>query len=301
MDADPLAALDQLRVGSRARQRHRDRIAPRLGGEPPQLGDALGEPGRAVRHPLVAEGDHALQHLGPVAAHEHRRMRLLDRLRPAPDRVEVDVLAVVGGLVLGPDRLHRLDPLAHQREAAVRIGPVVLHLLAVPTRADAEQEAPAGQSVDARDLLRRDDRVALDHEADAGREQQALGGGGRRRERDERVVRVAVLRRQLAAARVGRGAVHRDVRVLGEEQRLEAALLHHPRERPRLDGVVGWEHRDSVAHARLSPRTTGRGGSRRSPVSPRRGPRRAPGRCRSASVPRGSPRRRARPARRRTR
>ena len=97
-------------------------------------------------------------------------MRLLDRLRPAPDRVEVDVLAVVGGLVLGPDRLHRLDALAHQREAAVRIGAVVLHLLAVPTRADAEQEAPARQPVDARDLLRRDDRVALDHEADAGRD-----------------------------------------------------------------------------------------------------------------------------------
>ena len=51
----------------------------------------------------------------------------------------------------------------------------------------------------------------------------------------ERVERVAVLARQLAAAGVGRVAAHRDVRVLGEEERLEPALLRHAPERRGLD------------------------------------------------------------------
>src|SRR5207248_91836 len=69
-----------------------------------------------VGHPLVAEGDDAVEHVLPVAPHEHGRMGLLHGLRPRPDRVEAHALPVVLRLVLGPDGLHRLDPLAHQRE-----------------------------------------------------------------------------------------------------------------------------------------------------------------------------------------
>ena len=54
------------------------------------------------------------------------------------------------------------------------IGPVVGHLLAVPARADAELEAAAGQVVDRRDLLGGDDRVALDHQADAAADAQPV-------------------------------------------------------------------------------------------------------------------------------
>ena len=100
-------------------------------------------------------------------------MRLLHRLRPRPDAIEVDELAVVRGLVLGPDRLHRLDPLAHQREARARVGAVVVHLLEVPAGADAEEEAAAGELVERGDLLGGRDRVALDDQADAGAEHAA--------------------------------------------------------------------------------------------------------------------------------
>src|SRR4051794_18905501 len=105
-------------------------------------------------------------------------MRLLDRLRPAPDPVEVDMLAVVGGLILGPDHLHRLDPLAHDGETPLRVRAVILHLLDVPAGSHAEEEPAAREAIERGDLLRGDDRVALDDEADAGREEYALGGGG---------------------------------------------------------------------------------------------------------------------------
>ena len=60
-------------------------------------------------------------------------------------RIEVDELAVIFGLRLGPDRLHRLDPLAHQLGARGEHRAVVFHLLLVPAHADAEQEAPAAR------------------------------------------------------------------------------------------------------------------------------------------------------------
>ena len=44
------------------------------------------------------------------------------------------------------------------------------------------------------------------------------------------------------------GATCGNVRVLGEEERLEAALLHHAREGHRIDGLVGGEHRDGELH-----------------------------------------------------
>src|SRR4051812_3009606 len=98
---------------------------------------------REVGQPTVAEGQHAIEHRRPVAADEHGRVWTLRGLRPGPDAIEVDVLAVIAGLVFGPDRLHRFDPLGHDRHAPARVGAVVLHLLAVPAGADAELEAPA--------------------------------------------------------------------------------------------------------------------------------------------------------------
>src|SRR5436190_12461033 len=152
-------------------------------------------------------------------------MRLLDRLRPGPDPIEVDMFAVVGGLVLGPDRLHGFDPLAHDGEAPLWVRAVILHLLDVPAGSHAEEEPAAGEAIERGDLLRGDDRVALDDEADAGGEEYALGRGGRRGQRDERVVGVAVLPRELPARGIVGATDCRDVRVLREEQRLEAPLL----------------------------------------------------------------------------
>src|SRR6184192_3727222 len=152
-------------------------------------------------------------------------MRLLHGLREAPDRIEVDELAVILGALVLPDRLHGLDPLAQEPPARLEVRAVVRHLLDVPPGADAENGATVGEGVEARDLFGEHDRIALDDEVDTGGEPELLRRSGRERERDERVVRAIVLAWQIAARGVRRLARGRDVRVLGEEQRLEATLL----------------------------------------------------------------------------
>jgi hypothetical protein len=88
---------------------------------------------------------------------------------------------MVGRLLLGPDRLHRLDPLAHQAHPRARVGAVVAHLLAVPAGPHSELQAAPAEAVDGGDLFGGGDRVALDDEADAAAYPQprgGLGGGG---------------------------------------------------------------------------------------------------------------------------
>jgi len=72
------------------------------------------------------------------------------------------------GFGLGPDLLHRLDPLTHQFEAGLEDGAVVFHLVLVPAAADPEQKAAVGHLIERSDELGGLDRVALLHQADAG-------------------------------------------------------------------------------------------------------------------------------------
>jgi len=78
---------------------------------------------------------------------------------------------------------------------------VVFHLVLVPAAADPEQKPPAGDLVERGDRLRGLYRVALDDEADAGAELQLLCDRRRGAQHHERVHRVVVLLRQIAAAR----------------------------------------------------------------------------------------------------
>ena len=167
---------------------------------------------------------------------------------------KLDVLAVVLGLVLGPDLLHRQHLLAQLAEPRLVLGAVVLHLLAVPAGADPEQEAAARERIEARHLLRQDDGVALDDETDAGAHLEPLGRGRGRHQRHERVEGVPVVLGQRRAAGPGRLAAGRDVRVLGHEQRLEAPVLAGARELVDADGVVGGEHEDAQVHRILPSR-----------------------------------------------
>ena len=102
-----------------------------------------------VREPGVAEGQHAVEHGRPVAADEDRRVRPL-RAAWASDQIrsKATYSPCVARLVLRPDRLHRLDALAQSGHPRARVGAVVGHLLAVPARADAELEPPAGEVVE---------------------------------------------------------------------------------------------------------------------------------------------------------
>src|SRR6516165_7431651 len=133
-----------------------------------------------IRIPAVAVADRAPRRPWKGAAENYRRMRLLHRLRPGHDRVELHKLAVIFRLCLGPDRLHRFDLLAHLLHTRPKDGAVVLDLLLVPAAANAEQKAPARNLVERRDKLGGLDRVALDHQTDAGREFEPLGRTGRR-------------------------------------------------------------------------------------------------------------------------
>ena len=121
-------------------------------------------------------------------------MRLLGGLGPGPDLVEVDVLAVELGLVLCPDLLHRPHLLAETLEARLVVRAVVLHLFGIPPAPDAELEAPARERVEARHLLGGDDRVALDDEADARADPDALGRRRGGHEGHERIESVGILR-----------------------------------------------------------------------------------------------------------
>ena len=180
-------------------------------------------------------------------------MRLLHRLRPEEDRVEVDVLAVVFGLLGGPDLLQRGQLLVDPRASGGGVGAVVAHLLAVPADADAEGEPPVGHHVEAGDLLRGVDDVALRQERDPGAEHQPRRHRGDRGQRDERVQRPVVAPRQLAAFGPRRLPADRDVGVLGDEERVEPALLQGAPEHVGPDAVVGDERGDSEPHRSVIP------------------------------------------------
>ena len=235
-------------VGGRAhdcRRGSRGRLRARA-----QLRDPLEHlAARAVREPHVAEGRTRSSTPRPVAADQHRRVRRLGGLRPRPDALEVHEAPVVARLVLRPDRLHRLDALAQQLHPGARVGAVVAHLLPVPAGADAELQPAAGEVVDARDLLGGDDRVALDDEADAAADPQVRRRGGRRRQRDEQVVGVRVLARQLAAAarRASRG--WRGCACARRSRAPRAVLLDEAGDLAGAGRVVGGEVADAGVHA----------------------------------------------------
>ena len=175
-------------------------------------------------------------------------MRLLDGLRPAPHRAEVDHLAVILGLFLRPDRLDRLHALAQKLPSSLEHRAVVGHLLTVPSAADPEQKPTVGDGVEARSLLGGVDWIALDQQADAGPDLERLRGDSRGRQGHKGIHRVHVHPRQLAARRVRGGAAGGDVRVLGDPEGLEPRLLDGRRQLGHGDRVVGGKDRDTELH-----------------------------------------------------
>src|SRR5437870_12496934 len=158
--------------------------------------------------------ERAPEGFGRVSADDDRRMGRLRGPRPRLDAAKREESTVILRLVLRPDREHRLEvldralPLVSERDAErVELG------LQEPDP-EAEDEAPAGDDVDARELLRQDQWIALRQDDDPGTELQALGVRRDERERDGRIekraFRVEVLseaapRLVADAARHGRG------------------------------------------------------------------------------------------------
>src|SRR5437762_2025506 len=242
-----------VRRGAEHRGRQRLGVTPLLFGHPAQPRELFPDlvAAAGTREPAVAIFDDAAQRVIALAAEDDRRVRLLRRLRPRPHLIEIDHLAVVFRLVLGPQRLHREDPLAHQLEPRVVAGSVIFHLLDIPAAADTEDKAPARQLIEAGDTFGGDGRVALGYEAIGGAEQQLFGRRRREGQRDERIVRMRIALRQFAAARKRALAAGRNVGVLGHKQRFEAALFESARQFDDVDPVIGREIENADLH--LSP------------------------------------------------
>src|SRR5260370_17585596 len=94
------------------------------------------------RNPAVAVVGDTLETFLRARSEQHRRAARLHRLRPAPDRIEVDELAVELSVLLRPDLLHRENPFAQDLPAPLEIGALVLHLFPVPATADPEHPPP---------------------------------------------------------------------------------------------------------------------------------------------------------------
>ena len=153
-------------------------------------------------------------------------MRLGHRLRPRPDRIEVHVAPVVLRLVLGPDRLHRLPPARASARSGCRdqfrgsrissrFQPAPTPNSTRPFEIVSSVATSLAMTIGSRWITSTTPKPSfrpLGHRRDGG-------------QAHERIERVAVLGRKLAAGRVGRLPAHRDVGVLGEEERLESALL----------------------------------------------------------------------------
>src|SRR6266446_3115739 len=130
------------------------------------------------RHPAVAQQDGAPDRAPAVAAYPDGRMRPLQwarQRRVAPgDEVpplDVDALAAPRGLH-GPDRLvvevvALLEGHAEGRELGLQVA-----------RRHAEDEAAAGEDVEARGRLRGEEGVAVRQDVDEGEEPDARGRRG---------------------------------------------------------------------------------------------------------------------------
>jgi len=99
-------------------------------------------------------------------------------------------------------------------------------LLAVPAGADAEQDAAAGEQVEGGDRLGERDRVVLRNEADPGPEPEAVGDGRHGGQGDEGVEQTPEAVVHLRSTWGPRRAMDGQVGVRGEEERVEAVLLH---------------------------------------------------------------------------
>ena len=102
---------------------------------------------------------------------------------------------------------------------------MVFHLIDIPAAANAENEPPTGQPVQAGDGFRQIERIMLRHQADAGAYFKRLGHGGGEAQAHELVIGMIILLRHLAAAWKRRFAADRDMGVFAGEQRFITALF----------------------------------------------------------------------------
>jgi hypothetical protein len=205
-------------LGSGWHRGHNHWQARRGLGQPIQLRLDPTRVARRMGHPAIAVRRCPGQRGVPIAADVDGRMRLLYRLGPGENRVEVNMLAVELGLVLGPDLLERDQLFVRDRSAGPWIRAVVAHFFTAPACAHPEDHPAAGYQVQAGDLLGRVDHIPLDQQGHPSPQQQVTGDRCCRRQRDEWVERTVIHPWQLAARGKRRHLPHWNVAVLVQEE-----------------------------------------------------------------------------------
>ncbi len=155
------------------------------------------------------------------------------------------------GFRLGPDFLHRLDEFTYPLEAGGVDRPVVFHFILVPTATDAEQKATLADLVERCDQLGGLDRIALLHQQDPGAQFDGAGHLAGGCQHHEGIHRVVIRFRQVAAARIGRFARERDMRVFRRPDQFKAAVLQRASKLHGRHRVVGEEHHATEFHVQF--------------------------------------------------
>src|SRR6185436_11644874 len=137
--------------------------------------------------PARSMAERAPEGLGRVSADDDRRMGRLRGPRPRLDAAKREEPTVVLRLVLRPDREHRLEVLDRPLSLVGERDAERVELGLQEPDPEAEDEAPAGDDVDARQLLRQHQWIALRQDDDPGTELHALGVRRDERERDGRI------------------------------------------------------------------------------------------------------------------
>ena len=177
----------------------------------------LGEAGRSgERAPAVAAVGDPLTGPPAVAADPDGRMGSAHRSRVGRDAAGVEVAALEGHVVAGPDRLQHVERLVEQLVALGVVDAERRELSLQVAGADGQREAAAGQHVERGGCLGDHERVAIRQHDDVRDQPQRGGVGGREAEGDERVE--GVVAATVEPALRGRG-------VVGEPEAVEPRRL----------------------------------------------------------------------------
>ena len=186
----------------------------------------------AVGHPLVAEGDHAVEHLvaqrrppapagaASAPASATTRSGRSPRCSPwysASSSVQIAFIASTRSRMT-PKRVRGSVPWSR---ISSPFQPAPTPNRTRPPERKSSEATSLAVMIGSRWMIRQMPVASLMRSVTAAAAASATNG----------IVRVAVLARQLPSAWVRGLAAHRDVRVLGQEERLEAALLGQRRER----------------------------------------------------------------------
>ena len=206
------------------------------------------------RHPAIGIVSNACRHGVGIGTDVDGWTAGLQRFGIGPRRSEVNILTVVLGGVVAPQRAYRQRPFAHDGPAILERAAMVFDSFLDPAAGNAEQHAPAGQMIETGNRLGGNDRVAFGQQTHAGAELYTLRDSRAGGERGDRVMHARERFDDVAAVIAVLAMYDRHMAVLGKEQHIEVAFLDRARQRRRRQGHVGRQQADAETWARIHTR-----------------------------------------------